>query len=118
MGGDVVDPNAKPPRRSRSWTPILTAAGVAVVMLFAYGFCGLRPMTTLSEQQAEKGHAAFRIRTSAKQTCEQHLYRDCIRLYDEAKRFDPQGDLAPAVEEARRDALRALEAGVAAPPSP
>jgi hypothetical protein len=116
MAGDVESRNGKPPRRSRSWTPILTAAGAAVVVLFTYGVCGLRPMTTLSEQQAEKSEAAFRIRASAKKTCEQHLYRDCIRLYDEAKRFDPQGDLAPAVEEARRDALRALEeAGVGVP---
>ena len=115
MPGDV-EPNGKPPSRSRAWTPILTAAAVAVVMLFAYGVCGLRPMTTLSAQQAEKSEAAFRIRASAKQTCEQHLYRDCIRLYEEAKRFDPQGDLAPEVEEARRDALRALEAGAVPEP--
>jgi hypothetical protein len=115
MAPDAVNPNGKPPSRPRSWMPIVTAAGVAAVMLFAYGVCGLRPMTTLSEQQAEKSEAAFRLRASAKQTCEQHMYRDCLRLYDEARRFDPQGDLAPEVEEARRDALRVLEAGVGAP---
>jgi hypothetical protein len=112
MAGNEGTPPGKANAGGRSWTPLMTAAAVAVAMLVGYGLCGLRPMTTLSEQQAEKSEAAIRIRASAKQTCEQGLYRDCLRLYDEAKRFDPQGDLAPEIEQARRSALDALEAGV------
>jgi len=111
MADDGRNPSDNAKRPARSWTPVVTAAVVAVAMLVGYGVCGLRPMTTLSEQQAERGEAARRIRDSAKRTCEAGLYRDCLRLYEEAKRFDPQGDLAAEVEAGRQVALEGLEAG-------
>ncbi len=108
-------PPAKPASGSRSWSPLLTAAVVAAVVLAGYELCGLRPSTSLGEQQAQMGLAAGRIREAARKACERKIYRDCLSMYDEAKRFDPQGDLDPEVQAARRDALNALEAEGGAP---
>jgi len=96
----------------------MTCAVVAVAVLAGYELCGLNPSTSLFAQQAQKGEAAARIREAARKTCEKKLYRECLAMYAEARRFDPQGDLDPEVQAAREQARQALEAETAAPPSP
>ena len=107
MAGDP----AKTPR-PRAWTPLVTAGIVAAATLAFYEFCSI-PMTTLGAQKQQRGEAAERIRASARHACDQGLYRDCLRMYDEAKHFDPEGDDDPEVVEGRRQARAGLEARVA-----
>jgi|ERR1700722_7352671 hypothetical protein len=100
-----------PPLRARSSTPWV-AASIAIVATLIGGYSvGVCRGPTVADQRAQNVEAALRIRISAKQTCEFGLYRDCLRMYDEAKRFDPQGDLDPDVQQARGDALAAIAAG-------
>jgi hypothetical protein len=101
----------EPPPRARSSAPFVAGALAIVVLLVGGYSVGICRGPRVVDQRAENVEAALRIRISAKQTCDYGLYRDCLRMYDEAKRFDPQGDLDPEVQEARRDALAAVAAG-------
>lgn len=98
----------------RARTAIVTVALVIVaVLVIGYVFGAWRSMPTLAEQEAENRAAAERIRVSAKRSCDMGREADCVRLYDEAKRFDPEGDLAPEVQEDRRTAREALASDAA-----
>jgi hypothetical protein len=105
-----------PSRPARTWMPFVATAGaVALVMALGYGAGVFRPSTTLADLRAQNHEAAVRVRDSAKRVCEQGRNLECLRMYEEAKRFDPEGDLDPEVVEARRHAQEGL--GIDAAPS-
>jgi hypothetical protein len=105
-----------PSRPPRTWTPFVATAGaVALVMALGYGAGALRPSTTLADLQAQNRAAGVRIRETAKRVCDQGRSLECLRMYEEAKRFDPEGDHDPEVVEARRLAREGL--GIDAAPS-
>jgi hypothetical protein len=111
MVDDTGLSTARPPRGPRSWVPVATVAVFAAAVLAGSKICGMSSGTTLTEQLAERREAAEHIRVSARQALDQGRYREGLRMLDEAKRFDPQGDLDPAIQDGRREATRALEAG-------
>jgi hypothetical protein len=98
-----------PSRPPRTWTPFVATAG-AVALLMALGYAAgiFRPSTTLADLKAQNRAAAVRIRESAERVCEQGRNLECLRMYEEAKRFDPEGDVDPEVVEARRRAHEGL----------
>ncbi|HEU4536204.1 MAG TPA: sigma-70 family RNA polymerase sigma factor, partial [Polyangiaceae bacterium] len=65
---------------------------------------------------AERAAAAAEQREAAARLCERRDWAGCLEALDAAKRIDPAGDLAPAIEGLRRAAAEATARELPTPP--
>jgi hypothetical protein len=83
------------------------AIGALVVALIgAAGVGAFR--TTPGDLLDQRVEGAARVRWAARAACDAGRSRDCLALYDEARRLDPAGDKNPMIAEDRIAALAAL----------
>jgi hypothetical protein len=88
--------DASPPRRWFTYATLAVAIALlcaALIGAYESGSLG----TNARSLRAEERNAAVRLREAAHRACAQGQARNCIGLYNEAKKFDPQGDLASEV---------------------
>jgi len=95
--------------RLSSWSALAIAVGLLLASLlgaFELGVFRSGP----EEFRARQRDRAWAIRRAARRACASGDAPDCIGLYDQAKRMDPEGDTDPEVQRDRA-AATTTEAG-------
>jgi DNA-directed RNA polymerase specialized sigma24 family protein len=96
------------------WAAQVAAIIAAVAAVVGIGLLARRYLTPVSpvvlvpEPSSRPDLRAVELRRFALEKCERAEYEECLRGLDEAKRLDPSGDRAAAIQEVRRVAAEAL----------
>ncbi|MBS2013505.1 MAG: sigma-70 family RNA polymerase sigma factor [Deltaproteobacteria bacterium] len=92
---------------------LLAALGV-VIGVVVFLFVRSKDDPSINRDPNVADPRVFELRKNALDQCAKSQWKECVDGLDEAKRLDPAGDTAPAVQRAREDAKKALTP----PPAP